>query len=295
MVESAPSRVGLIVALASATAYGVNIIGAKMSAAAGIAAPTVVFYRVAMMMAIIGVVLVAMRGAPKISRTAWPAMALLIITSGGMGIAYLSSVAFIPVTVAAVILYTYPVLIVLLGPVVAGTVLRPRDVMIVLTAFAGVVTMVGPSFSSLDARGLALAACAALFTTCQFFAGNRLAKESTIDKIFWVQTGVLPIAAAVALLSGGLLGPQSLLLSPDGVAIVIGGYIIGSCGLLFALSRLRASVAGLVFCLEPVVASTSSALWLGERLAPIQYAGGALVIAAIIATIFAPAQRLQAA
>jgi drug/metabolite transporter (DMT)-like permease len=50
-------------------------------------------------------------------------------------------------------------------------------------------------------------------------------------------------------------------------------------------------VAGLAFCLEPVVAAITSALVLGERLAPIQYAGGAIVIFAIIANVFVERRR----
>jgi drug/metabolite transporter (DMT)-like permease len=38
-----------------------------------------------------------------------------------IGTAYLSSVAFIPVTVAVVVFYTFPVLIVLASPLVEGT------------------------------------------------------------------------------------------------------------------------------------------------------------------------------
>ncbi|MGL5735726.1 MAG: EamA family transporter, partial [Beijerinckiaceae bacterium] len=58
-----------------------------------------------------------------------------------------------------------------------------------------------------------------------------------------------------------------------------------------SLSYLPATIASLVFCLEPVVAALVSAWLLHERLSPLQYAGGALVIFAVIVTVLARDRR----
>ena len=63
---------------------------------------------------------------------------------------------------------------------------------------------------------------------------------------------------------------------------------------ILALNRVPASAAGLAFCAEPVIASISSALILGERLGPIQYVGGALVISAIALNILFENRRSSA-
>jgi drug/metabolite transporter (DMT)-like permease len=287
------TRAGLIAAVIAAVAYGLNTVGARVSSDAGIAAPTLVFYRVLLMLALVTPFILAARQKLAIPRRSWPAMAVLIAMSAVMGLAYLGSVAFIPVTVAAVILYTYPTLIVIATPLVMRRPLSLPECVIALVGFAGVAIVVGPSFDSLDPRGLALAGAASLITATQFFAANRLSKVDMAAKIFWVQLGVTPVAALAALALGGLDSPQSLMRAPGGVALTIGGYVIGSAGLLFALSRLTPAVAGLVFCLEPVTSALASAGWLGERLSPVQYGGGALVIAAVIAAIAAPARREQ--
>jgi len=62
-----------------------------------------------------------------------------------------------------------------------------------------------------------------------------------------------------------------------------------------ALARITASAAGLAFCLEPVVAALTAALVLGERMDPVQYVGGALVIAAIIGNVLVERRREIAA
>ena len=60
---------------------------------------------------------------------------------------------------------------------------------------------------------------------------------------------------------------------------------------IIALTRISAVVAGLTFCLEPVVAAITSAIVLDERLGVTQYAGGALVIGAIMLNVWLESRR----
>jgi len=83
-----------------------------------------------------------------------------------------------------------------------------------------------------------------------------------------------------------MLTADSQMIALVPIWLTIGGFVFGFGFQILALTRISASVAGLAFCLEPVVAAITSALVLGERLAPIQYLGGMIVIAAIIATVF---------
>ena len=59
-------------------------------------------------------------------------MVVLGLSTAFVGLCYLSSVAFIPVTVAAVVFYAFPSLIVLASPLVDGTRLTPRSVGVVV-------------------------------------------------------------------------------------------------------------------------------------------------------------------
>ncbi len=289
------SRIGVAAALTASLFFGINTVAAKLSAAAGAGGPAIVLYRTAAMIALIVAAGALLRFSLRIARPSWPAMAAMMATSAGMGICYMSSVSFIPVTVAAVIFYTYPVIIVLAAPFVVGRALERRELAAALVAFAGIVLVVGPSFHALDPRGLALALLASAFTAAQFFAANRIASEPVAAKLFWVQVGVLPIAAALAAATGGLASGNAIADAPVAIAITIACYIAGSIGMILSLSRLNATIAGLIFCLEPVVSAVASAAWLGERLTAVQYSGGALVIAAVIATALAPARDMKPA
>ncbi|MFL5392217.1 MAG: EamA family transporter, partial [Myxococcales bacterium] len=72
---------------------------------------------------------------------------------------------------------------------------------------------------------------------------------------------------------------------PFAVGMTLAGYVLGFVLHLMALVRIPAVMAGIVFCLEPVVAALASTLILGERIEPVQLFGGGLVIAAIIANV----------
>jgi drug/metabolite transporter (DMT)-like permease len=209
-----------------------------------------------------------------------------------VGLCYISSVAFIPVTVAAVVFYTFPVLIVLVSPFVNGTRLTGTLLAIAATAFVGVVLVVGPAFDSLDPRGLVLAAGASLSAVVQFNAANRAASVPTLTKVIWVQMASLPTSLLAAAFTVGLQGPSTLMLAPVAIALTVGGFLMGFVLNMMALARISAVVGGLAFCAEPVVASLTSAAVLGERLTVLQYFGGMLVIAAIVANVLRASGRL---
>lgn len=275
----------MLCALGAAAGYGINIVAARIAADAGLPGPFVIFHRVFVMLAVLGVVAFWLREWPRVEPSERPAMVVVIIASATMGLAYLSSVMFIPVTLAVVIFYTYPVLIVLAGPLVAGETLTPVRLGIVAAAFAGLALVIGPSFGGLDWRGIALAALASLATTAQFFAANRTRRTPLIGKLIVLHLGVLPIAGLVAWGTGTMLPPAELARAPWAVGITIGAYVVAIALQFAALARIPASLAGLMFCLEPVVAALASIVVLGERLGPTQIAGGLMVLAAIAATV----------
>jgi drug/metabolite transporter (DMT)-like permease len=280
------SGAGLAFALSGAFFYGFNITFAKISAEFGVGGPILVAERV-LVMIVIGLGLGWLTKATfTIPRTERSALILFGIGSTGTSICYLSSVAFIPITIAAVIFYTFPILIVVLSPLVDRKPLTLAMVIIAIIAFIGVVLVLGTTEAGLDPRGLLLAGAASVAAAMQFFAGTRCRQTETAAKIVFSQIIVLPSALLAAYFTGASLMLQSQIDAFVPIWLTIGGFIFGFGFQLLALARISASVAGLAFCLEPVVAALTSAIVLGERLAPVQYLGGMIVIAAIIATVF---------
>jgi drug/metabolite transporter (DMT)-like permease len=289
--KAALPQAGLAFALASATLYGLNIGYARLASFEGVSGSTLVVYRVMLMLALVAAAAAILRRSLAIPRGERGTVGLLGLCTTLIGICYLSSVAFIPVAVAVVVFYTFPIVIVLASPFVEGTRLTQSLLGIVALAILGVILVVGPAVSDLDWRGLALAFGASLATAAQFFAAVRSPRTPIVAKVFWIHVLVLPAAAAIGLLAGNLAPPSNMLLAPYAVAMTVGGYVLGFALQFLALARIPAVAAGIVYCAEPVVAALSSTVILGEALSPVQFLGGALVVAAIVANVVLGARR----
>jgi drug/metabolite transporter (DMT)-like permease len=274
---------GLLIALGSAACYGFNVVYARIAAESGISGASLVVYRAALMLAIFAAGAALLRRSLAVPREEWAVMGVMGLASIGIGTAYLSSVAFIPVSVAVVIFYTFPIVIVLASPFVEGRRLDAPILAVAALAFTGVACVVGPGAGGLDPRGVVLALVASLCTATQFFAGARSPRTGIAAKVVWINLVVIPITILIAMALGTFNPPADLALAPAAVALTIGGFIVGFALQLAALTRASAVVAGLAFCAEPVIATLTAALVLGERLGPLQLLGGGLVLAAIMA------------
>ncbi|CAH1657597.1 DMT family transporter [Hyphomicrobiales bacterium] len=286
--SSANARHGLLLAFISAAAFGTNIVSAQIAGQAGLSGPLLVFYRVLLMLILVGGTALAWRISLRLAPAERQPVLLFGLATALVGIAYLSSVSFVPVSVAAVVFYTFPILIVLAEPLLTPAPFRADRLAVALIAFLGVALVVGPDLHGLDPRGLALASLSA---TAQFFAAARCAQVATLPKLFWSHIVILPVALAILLVTGGLLPPQTFLLAPIAVAITYGGYIVGFLLQILALARIAPGPAGLAFCAEPVFAVAIAAVVLAERLGPLQYAGGALVIVALVTNVIVEHSR----
>jgi drug/metabolite transporter (DMT)-like permease len=286
-----PSLSGLSLALGSATLFGLNIGFARLASFAGVSGASLVVYRVALMLALLGGAAFLLGHSLAVPRGERRVVGLLGVATTFVGLCYLSSVTFIPVAVAVVVFYTFPSLIVLLSPVVEGTPLTPALLGIVALALLGVLLVVGPAFENLDWRGIALAMGASVATATQFFAAARAKRTGLVAKTFWVHLLALPVAALIGAAAGNLAPPSALALAPLAVAATVAGYVVGFVLQLMALSRITAVVAGVAYCAEPVVAALSSTVILGEPLSDIQLLGGGLVIGAILLNVVIESRR----
>jgi drug/metabolite transporter (DMT)-like permease len=289
--QRAARRRGFTLALGSAAAYGTNIVSAQIAGASGLSGPLIVFYRVFIMLVLVVGAALLWRTTLRVPTPERRAVIGFGLASALVGSAYLSSVAFLPVTVAAVVFYTFPVLIVLAEPVLTPARFSLDRLAVALLAFIGVALVVGPDLHGLDPRGLALALAASVLAAAQFFAAAASPTAGLVPKLFWSHLIILPVTAVILGLTGGFLGPAALALAPGAATVTIAGYLAGFLLQVMALQRVAPGPAGLAFCAEPVFAVVIAAAVLGERVGPLQYAGGTLVIAAIMANVILEQKR----
>jgi drug/metabolite transporter (DMT)-like permease len=286
-------------ALAAAAFYGLIPNFARAAYDEGIPAVESTFFRTLIIILVFGLLAVLRRERLSFPRSAWPSLGIQTVSTLLISVCYLASVQFIPVGLAVVIFFTFPVFVMLASPLVESHAPGIARIALALLAFAGLVLALGPNFSSLDTRGIVLAFLAALGGVAQFFSGNAISRHLTpVAFGMLVHIAILPFTLAIAL----FVGRGSLHFLSDRAVTQTGLYFLLAVAAIYAIAYLlqmlslrfgRASQVAPFFNLEPIVTTAVAGLLLGEILSPGQYAGGVMVLVALVAAGFLSRQTVK--
>ncbi|WP_299617711.1 DMT family transporter [Pelagibius sp.] len=289
--EQRPLGLGVALALISAGSFGFIISLARLTYEAGSNPLTVIFFRALVPSLLLLALLALRRHRFAVQPGAFWPMTGVVIGQLGIALCYLSAVAYIPVSLAALVFYAYPLLVALLMVLSGRSAAAWPMVLAFLAAFAGLVLALAPSFAGLDPRGLALAGGSTLSGLLLFLSADRLPGRQD----------VLAVALYANLVAALIVGPLALALgvfalpaSGLGWSCLAGvclGFLAAFFSMIGAIRYAGALKAALVFNLEPLVAILSAILLLGESLDLTQALGVALVLAAL--TGFTLAERRQ--
>lgn len=303
-VRTSGSNLGLGLALASAVTFGGSGVAAKPLIEAGLDPLHVVWLRVA------GAALVMLPLAVRHRSLVRRRPALLagfgLLAVAGVQACYFAALSRIPVGVALLVEYLAPAL-------VLGWVRFVQHRPVTRAAALGVVLAVGGlacvvevwSGLGFDALGLLLALGAACCQVGYFVLADHGgdAGEDAPDPLGVIAYGlivgalVLTVVARPWSMDWAVLGGDADL---DGTAVaawLLLGWIVLIATVLayvtgvFSVRRLSPQVAGVVACLEAVIATVLAWIVLGEHLSAPQLVGGAVVLAgALIAQASTPAK-----
>lgn len=198
-----------------------------------------------------------------------------------MSIGYLASVYFIKVSLAVVILYSFPLLVGILAAVSGRERIALPKALAMLVAFGGLVMAIGLETESVDWRGVALVVMAALG-----IAGNLTFSGPYLDGVdsltvnvwnnFW---GAVVLGAYLALASGVALPETGQGWAALGA--VIGCYLVGLGCMFGALKYLPPSQAAVMLNLEPVISIIVAGLLLNEVTHLLQWLGVLIMLGAL--------------
>lgn len=287
--EAAGPGLGIACALLSAVCFGLNPPIAAFLNGHGFVPVEAVVVRSTLMLAVAAILVAVLRRPLGVARALWAPLAGITVATAALSLCYLSSVAFIPVGLAVIILYTFPLLVLVLSPLIEGDRLSTRRIALALVAFSGLALAIGPSFGSLDIRGIALAATAAVAAAVIFFCGRKLAGsvEEAVNA-FWVHLLGTPLVLVAAVAAGrgrDWFAPEAASVLQQAAVPALALGIAYAAGYLFMMHGLRhASPSRLTpfYNIEPIVSITAAAVLLGERLAANQYIGAGLVLTALV-------------
>jgi drug/metabolite transporter (DMT)-like permease len=291
--------VGVACALAAASIYGLIPNLARLGFENGVPGVEATLVRTSVIALVLGGIVIFSGQSFRLPRGALPSFILQSIATAIVSVSYLWSVQYIPVGLAVIIFFTFPVIILLAAPMVEGH--RPGlvRVLIACVAFAGLAIAIGASIDTIHWGGLALAASSSAGATMQFFSGRSISRYlppavfgSLVHIVIW------PVTLAIALWWGGgsLAILSSKAVTAVGYAAVLGlgaVYVAAYFAQMQSLRNAPASGAAPYFNLEPVVTTLIAALALGERLTLNQYVGGGLVRAALAAASLPERRMLE--
>lgn len=204
---------------------------------------------------------------------------------------FFGALQFIPAGMVALLLYLFPVFVVLGSRALGQERLTGRRLLALVTGVAGVALAIGPGAlagpEGPDPRGVALGVAAACVYAAYILAGTRATRD------------VPPLAASAAIMSGSAALVAALVVvrwalghdiawpaDPAGWGAVGAAALVSTViavSTFFAgLARLGASRTAVVSTLEPLVTVALAALLLDEHLGVFQALGGALVLAAAL-------------
>lgn len=195
----------------------------------------------------------------------------------GQGLCYLASVKYIPVGLAALIFFTWPITVAIAAPFVGEKAISPKGFLFFLAAFGGLALSLGPSFETLDWRGVTLALTGGTLIAAMLISIRKAVTQANplslaVTNNFFASISLLVIMPFI----GGWSLPYTTVAIYPAIAV---SFVFFAAVLTqnIGLRHVNAQSAAIIFNLEPIFSIFAAFILLNERLEPIQYAGATIV------------------
>jgi DME family drug/metabolite transporter len=280
---------GVALALATAVAFALTNASASLAYQGGSNPLTVAALRFGLPVLAL-VVWMTARGAPLFlpKREALIAAALGVIAAI-YNWALLSALDAIPLALAVLVFYLFPLVSTVILAVCGWEKLGWRTVAAIVVALAGLVLALDPHGGNLDPAGVALAFVGALGLGTVIAVSSRVIRAGDSRP---VTLHISVVAGTILFLICAVHGDFVLPQTARGWAGLAGTtvfYAFAIIAFFIAISMIGPVRVSLLSYAEPVVAAGLGIVLLGEALAPVQVAGIALVVAALVgATLWTP-------
>jgi drug/metabolite transporter (DMT)-like permease len=213
--------------------------------------------------------------------------AILTVYSYGL----LAAIQFIPVALAVLIFYTFPLLTSIYMWISGRE--RPTwlSVGAILVAFFGLALALDVTSGQLNLEGVALAIMAALGITVVVVLNNRLVGTDDSRPItLHMMLSAMTLFVVITLVLGNFALPQTGL-GWTGILVGTSAYAFAIVTIFIAMSYAGAVPAALSLNLEPVASMFFGFVILGQTLSALQISGAALVIAAVLSVRLADIRK----
>ncbi len=215
---------------------------------------------------------------PRLRRAALALGLVLALQSFSL----LSAFQRLPVSLAILIFYTFPIWVALASIVVERQRLAARTGLALALGLAGLALALDVSVAAFEWSGVAFGALAAALMTVTVIGGGRTVRAAgPVATSFHTILCSGCVFAVVVALQGGPVLPTSGA-GWIALAAVPVTYLIAVMSFFLAIAKITGTRLATILNSEPVFTIALAAAILGERLSPVQAAGAALVVAAIL-------------
>jgi drug/metabolite transporter (DMT)-like permease len=270
---------GVLLALTSALGFGLIPIFAQYAYRGSINVPTLLLVRFALAALLLFGFLALRRRSLRPALSALAPIALLGLCYTLQSGFYFSAVRFIPMSLASLILYSYPVFVCLLAFLVEGEKPTGRTLAALAVALAGVVLVLGTSYGRAKLQGVLLALGASLVYSGYITLSNRVLRR--VEPLSTIAFICLFAAAGYTLL-GTATGSLDFRFAPWTWLAILALIGVSTLLAIFAFFRsielLGPTRTSIISMTEPLFTIGLSALLFAERLTLLQAAGGVLVL-----------------
>lgn len=277
-------RLGTLLVVVSAVGFATLAILGKFAYAEGLTLSTVLAFRFLLATAVVWPILAVTGSFARLGgRTLAVALGLGAFGYATMSGLYFWGLTFMSAGLVAIVLYTYPVFVVLLSAATLDERVTRETVVAVVLSLAGVALITGSDPAGADPQGVAVVLGAALVYATYITASR--ATLASIDART-LTAYVMPAAAGAFLAYGTATGSLQVPATGYEWGVVLAIAVVATAIPVFTffagLARIGASRAAVVSTFEPAVTVLLGAALLDESVTVATVVGGAAILAAVV-------------
>jgi len=285
-----PIGFGVLLILISAFGFSLYPILGKYVFAGGAGLSTVLFVRFTIAALFFWFITIWREGFPRLPLKTW----LILWGMGGvcyssMAGFYLSSVRYIPASLAALLLYAYPMIVTAIAVLTKQERLSRFKLFGLLLSTFGLALVLGVAMKDINLFGVALALGSAFFYATYVIIGNHVLQTTTpLVTITVISTSAALTYGVIGLMSGTTWNlAWNTWLGIGGIAFF--STIIAMLTFFHGMKRIGAISASIISTLEPVLTVLIAVILLNEQLTLLQGVGGIFVVLGGILAVLSPA------
>ena len=292
--EGSSLVIGVTAVVISALAFSIYPILGKYVFAGGANLATILFVRFFVASLVFWGIALIQGGLPRLPLRTW----LILLGMGGilyasMAALYLSSVRFIPASLAALLLYTYPILVTLLTVVLGQENINKFKVCGLTLSTLGLVLVLGVALHGIRPLGIFMALGSAAIYSIYIVIGNNVLQSTPPV----VATAIITMGGAATYGADGWVQGFTWRLSWETWLGVLGIMffcaVVAMLTFFLGVKHIGAARASILSTLEPVGTVAFAFIFFQERFTLAQALGGLLVLLGGLVAVWTPRLKIR--